>query len=116
MASAVDFNLLSQNARIMAQIADVFGARITSGKRSPEENARVGGSPNSKHLTGDAIDLGRDAPPAVVSILGTIAARGGLHVKGTAPHYHFEADENTPLRLAALTAISILAIRGLQDL
>lgn len=31
---------------------------INSGYRSFYENARVGGVPNSKHLTGEAFDLG----------------------------------------------------------
>ena len=36
-----------------------FGApvRITSGTRCKAHNAKVGGSPNSKHLTGEAADI-----------------------------------------------------------
>ena len=30
---------------------------IVSGKRSPEENARVGGASSSAHLTGNAVDI-----------------------------------------------------------
>ncbi|MCA1569306.1 MAG: phage tail tape measure protein [Chloroflexi bacterium] len=33
------------------------GQRFTSGYRSPEENARVGGAPNSDHMYGRAIDI-----------------------------------------------------------
>ena len=30
---------------------------VTSGYRSPEVNARVGGAPNSKHVSGEAVDV-----------------------------------------------------------
>lgn len=33
------------------------GLRVTSGRRSAEENRRIGGSPTSYHLQGRAIDL-----------------------------------------------------------
>lgn len=41
------------------------GARITSAKRTPEENARVGGAKNSYHLSGHAYDI---VPPAGMSM------------------------------------------------
>jgi hypothetical protein len=39
------------------------GARVTSGLRTPEDNARVDGVPNSQHLSGTALDL--VPPPGV---------------------------------------------------
>ena len=38
-------------------LAERFGLRIASGPRSPEENRRVGGSPTSAHLSGNAYDF-----------------------------------------------------------
>lgn len=40
------------------------GARVTSGRRSPDHNRRVGGAARSHHLSGGAIDF---VPPAGVS-------------------------------------------------
>lgn len=34
-----------------------FHFTVTSAKRTPEENEAAGGSPNSQHLTGEAIDI-----------------------------------------------------------
>ena len=54
---------LSDTGRTAAQnVMQAFpGARITSGLRTPERNAAVGGAAKSYHLTGDAIDV---VPPA----------------------------------------------------
>jgi len=38
-------------------LASKYGATITSGVRSPEHNAEVGGVPNSQHLSGTAADV-----------------------------------------------------------
>jgi hypothetical protein len=50
---------LSSAARSgLSKIQQLFGGvRVTSGLRSPAENARVGGAPNSDHLSGNALDL-----------------------------------------------------------
>lgn len=41
---------------------------VNSGFRSPEYNASVGGSPTSKHCTGEAVDVGvKDVSPIKVA-------------------------------------------------
>ncbi len=45
---------------ILAAISETCGVivPVNSGIRTPEHNKRVGGVPDSKHLTGEALDLG----------------------------------------------------------
>lgn len=50
--------LAPQTASLLSHVQSAFGnVVVSSAFRSPEENRRVGGAPNSDHLTGRAFDL-----------------------------------------------------------
>lgn len=71
-----------------------IGGRITSGRRTPERNAQVGGVPNSKHLTDEARDF---VPPAGVSMADferQVRANvpPGAQVINEGDHIHVEID------------------------
>lgn len=63
------------------------GVRITSGRRSPQENARVGGSPTSYHLQDRALDL---VPPPGMTMaqLADQARRNGFRALNEGDHIH----------------------------
>lgn len=93
---------------LLRAIAETLGARVTSADRDENENRAVGGSSTSAHLTGNAIDLGLDAPPAALAVLRSIA-HVARHDKGTGPHWHVEVRPWTmPVVLAALLAFVAL--------
>lgn len=63
------------------------GVRVTSGARSPADNRRVGGAPNSFHLQDRARDL---VPPAGMTV-GQLASRlqqAGFRVLNEGTHVH----------------------------
>lgn len=68
--------------------------KITSGYRSPEHNAKVGGVKSSRHITGEAADfkIAGMTPKQVVAVIEKLIAagkmeEGGLGTYSTWVHY-----------------------------
>ena len=81
------------------------GVTVTSGKRTPQRNAEVGGVPNSQHIAGTAIDIlpPRGMTPAQVK--AGFAARGvDVDVIDEGDHYHIQGARGTTRRTPAPVA------------
>ena len=68
--------------------------KITSGYRSPEHNAKVGGVKSSKHITGEAADfkIAGMTPKQVTAVIEKLIAagkmeEGGIGIYSTWVHY-----------------------------
>lgn len=74
-----------------------FGFKTTSTTRSAEENAAVGGVPDSQHLEGKATardwSIKGKSPGEISAFVAALRDEGfeaSVHTKGTAPHIHAE--------------------------
>ena len=58
--------------------------KITSGYRSPEHNAKIGGVKNSQHITGKAADIKVQGmtPKQVYDVIEALIAKGALQEGG----------------------------------
>ena len=57
-SAEVKENMQKLVEKILDPLREKVGAiKISSGYRSPEHNKKVGGSPTSQHITGQAVDL-----------------------------------------------------------
>lgn len=71
---------------------------MTSGRRTPEGNAAVGGVANSPHLRGIAADYwGNDLNAVLGEVRGIPGfKRGFIHDAGSGRHVHAEGDWQVP--------------------
>jgi len=87
----IDFNLIRALDALITRLA-VTTWTITSTYRSAEENAAVGGSSNSRHLTGKAVDIvfkGVD-PLHVVQVAQEMPWPGGVGIQYPSGMIHLD--------------------------
>jgi hypothetical protein len=71
------------------------GLQVTSGPRTPQHNAEVGGVPNSYHLTDQARDIVPRSEAEAASVRQW-AAQNGMEVINEGDHLHVEPRGNAP--------------------
>lgn len=93
-------------------------ATITSTMRTPEYNASVGGVPNSRHLTGQALDYRvRDLTPDQKSAIVEYYTSKGVEVIDEGDHLHVQmtGERNQPIAKPGLTGEGMLAGPGATE-
>ena len=76
--------------QLFAGLGQIPGVQITSGFRTPEKNAKVGGVPNSYHLTDQARDIAPPRTPEQAQQIRQYAAQNGLEIIDEGDHWHLE--------------------------
>ena len=98
----------------IALVVRLFGGRITSWRRDPITNERVGGSPTSKHLHGGAIDVGREFDGIGLKLASFMASNlNPWHDKGSAPHWHFEGGGKAVVVVGVVVVVAFFFARVL---
>lgn len=87
-----DLVMRLEQAREIAGIPFV----ITSGLRSDEHNARVGGSPSSAHLTGNAVDIKCESSRHRMIMVDALIQAGFDRIGIGADFIHVDNDRSKP--------------------
>lgn len=91
--------------QLFAGLGQIPGIQVTSGLRTPERNAQVGGVPNSYHLTGQARDIAPPSTPQAAQQVRQYAAQHGLEIIDEGDHWHLEPAPRSGAQQAAPQAI-----------
>ena len=86
----------------MARHMCEFPFLITSGKRTPDQNERVGGVQSSSHLTGRAVDLMCHGSVARYKMLRALFTVGFQRIGIYQKHIHVDLDHSKPQVVAWL--------------
>lgn len=71
--------------------------RVTSTRREPDHNARIGGVPDSAHVKGLALDVAHDGDIIKAMQLAYWVGRlGFVRVEFADRHLHFDIDDTKP--------------------
>lgn len=87
-----EFMLMIDDAREIADMPFI----ITSGYRTPEHNANVGGSPTSSHTRGYAADIAYDRPSEAVRIIAALTEAGFNRIGMSSNFIHVDNDPDKP--------------------
>lgn len=71
-------------------------AGVTSGLRTPEHNAEVGGKPNSRHLTGEAVDLVPRKGETMAQLYARVSGVPGVKAINEGDHVHVQRAGGAP--------------------